>query len=532
MQWGTARRAPTSRYAASVQKVGARRAVPSRTFCSRYTEKMRSAARLLLVPVLLCAQSDELALKSQRGKEAMAAGRFAEAATIYSELVRDLPDNPGLLMNLGLAQHMAGQYRKAIPPLDAAVKLEPKLLPAWLFLGASHLKLGQPAKAIAPLEKVLELDANQKDARGMLADALFSLDRLERAAAEYRKVSELELDNPKGWYGLGRSFDALSRRAFAEIEKAAPESEYWLALVAGTRVAKQQYSSAFFFYRQALEKQPKMRGIHGALADVYKRTGHPDWAATEEARERALGAPDCSQARIECDFARGRYREVVEAAKGQKSAAAYYFASLAYNELALEAFSRLAQLPSSAELHQLMAESHRNQGRHSEAVKEWRETLKLSPGDPGIERELAVSLHQSRDYEGAQALLQRLLERDPYSAEVNFLLGDSLLNSQQPEKAIPYLKKAALSDPKVLAAQASLGRAYIQAGQAAQAIPHLKAALPLDDDGSLHYQLARAHLAAGRQDLAKEALEKYQQILKATAEERQKLEKQLQITPP
>src|SRR5712692_7021257 len=269
---------------------------------------MRLLAAYLLLPALLHAQSDELALQSQRGKEAMAAGHFAEAAAIYSELVRALPYNPGLLMNLGLAQHMAGQYRKAIPPLEAALKIEAKLLPAWLFLGASHLKVGEPAKAVPPFEKVLELDPNQKDAHGMLADALYWLDRLEPAAAEYRKLSDLDPENSKAWYGLGRSYDALSRRAFADLEKAAPESEYWLALVAGTRVAKQQYSSAFFFYRQALERQPQMHGIHGGLADVYKKTGHPEWAATEEARERALGPQDCSQARLECDFARSRYR--------------------------------------------------------------------------------------------------------------------------------------------------------------------------------------------------------------------------------
>lgn len=491
-----------------------------------------SAWALVLLAMPVWTQQDELGAKSARGREAMASGRFAEAAVIYAELVKALPDNPGLLLNLGMARHMAGQHRQAIAPFQAAVKLEPALLPAWLFLGASHLKLEETAKAIAPLEKVVALQTDHKEARQMLADALFSLDRFEPAAEHYRQLAELDPQNPRFWYGAGKSCELLSRRAFSELEKIAPESPYWLALAAGTRMAQQQYSGAFFFYRQALEKMPNLRGLHAAIAEIYKRTTHPDWAAIEEEKERKLGPPDCKSAKVECEFARRRYREVLAGTAGQKTAETFYWRSLAYNELALEAFTRLAQLGPTAEMHQLMAEAHRNQGRHQEAVKEWREALKFSPHNPDIQRDLAISLHQSRDYDGAQALLRDLLKRHPNSAELNFLIGDSLLNSQQAEKAIPFLKKSVQSDPNVLATQASLARALMQIGQAAQAIPHLQAALPIDDDGSLHYQLARACQSTGQQELAREALQKYQQIVKSEREQRQKLEQEMKITPP
>ena len=57
-----------------------------------------------LVAISAGAQSDDLALKSRRAKDLMAAGRFAEAIPIYEELVRAVPGNPGLLLNLGLAE--------------------------------------------------------------------------------------------------------------------------------------------------------------------------------------------------------------------------------------------------------------------------------------------------------------------------------------------------------------------------------------------------------------------------------------------
>ena len=71
------------------------------------------------------AQSDELIAKSKRAKEAMSAGRFEEAATLYSELVRAVPGNPGLIINLGLALHSVGQYQKAIVQFQAVLKQEP-----------------------------------------------------------------------------------------------------------------------------------------------------------------------------------------------------------------------------------------------------------------------------------------------------------------------------------------------------------------------------------------------------------------------
>ncbi len=489
-------------------------------------------APFVLLAALLGAQAEDLALKSRRAKELMAAGRFEEAIPIYRELVRAVPGNPGLLMNLGIAQHMAGRHRGAIEQFRAALKLEPGLTPAWLFLGASYLKLGRPAAAIEPLQKVVQAQPGHSEARQMLGDALLSLDRYQPAAVHFGKLAELQPENPRAWYGLGRSYEALARRAFEQLEKLAPESPWWLALAAESRSKQQQYSSAFYFYRQALARQPEMRGLHAALAEIYRKTGHQDWAAIEEQRERALKPPDCASRKLECGFLAGRFREVTAAGARAKTAESLYWQSRAYNELALDAFARLGSLPPSVEIHELLAEIHRNQGRHLEAAKELREALQLSPGNPRLLRHLAASLHVSRDYQAARPLLEDLVKREPDSAHLNFLLGDCLLNLQEPERAIAYLKKAVEREPKMLPAHSALARAYLQAGQGAQAVPHLKAALPLDEDGSLHYQLARAYQSGGQPELAKEMLKKYQEIRNSAQAQRRALEEEVQITAP
>ena len=93
----------------------------------------------------------------------MAAGRYAEAVPIYRGLVAAMPGNPGLLLNLGMALHMSGEDAEAIGPLEAALRIQPGLLPANLFLGASNLRLGRPAAATAPLQKVLLLHMHLQD---------------------------------------------------------------------------------------------------------------------------------------------------------------------------------------------------------------------------------------------------------------------------------------------------------------------------------------------------------------------------------
>src|SRR5262249_4905846 len=97
-------------------------------------------------------------------------------------------------------------------------------------------------------------------------------------------------------------------------------------------------------------------------------------------------------------------------------------------------------------------------------------------------------------------------------------------------KSIPYLEKSVRRDPALLPAHASLGLAYSRTGKSAEAAKHLEAALPLDDDGSLHYQLARAWQAAGLTEKARTMMEQYQEIQRKL--QAQKSEAAQEIAPP
>ena len=499
---------------------------------------MKAANLLLFSLVSILAQSsclahsDDFAVKSRRAKELMAEGRFVQAVPLYRELNQAVPNNPGLLLNLGMALHMAGDERKSIPQLEAAVKLDPNLAPAWLFLGAARLQLGKVPAAVEALKMVLGLQPDHRGALEMLGGALLSLDRAAEATNQYQKLAELAPESSAAWYGLGRSYESLAVRAFDKLQKTAPESAYWLALVADARLRDRQFSSAFFLYRHALEKAPEMRGLHAAVAEIYRKTEHPDWARTEEEKELGLPQPDCRTQSFECQFREGQFNTLVNATKGVNTPESLYWGARALNELALQAFTRLGQLSPSLEQHELKANIDSGQKKYDEAAAEWSEALNLSPTDKQVQKQLAISLKFSQDYTGALEILQSLLQGQPASAELNYLVGETLVDLQRVEEAIPLLKRALTHDPKLLAAHKALARALLAAGRAAEAIPHLQAALATDEDGSLHYQLASAYQASGQPGLSRQALLRYQKIQRSAAAAREAAIREAEITPP
>ncbi len=477
----------------------------------------------LVVALLVClialgasvaVQAQDLAAKSSEAAAAMRAKRFERAAELYRELKRAIPDNPGLTMNLGLALHSSGRYEAALEQFGQVVRLDPSMGPAWLLLGVGNLKLGRSSAALAPLEKAVELLPDNTLALLELGDTLLQQERFDQAAVNFQKLMKLDSANPKGWLGLGSSYASLSRISAERLEAVAPESGYRDLLVADSRFDLDQYRSAFAYYRRAAEKLPEMPGVHQSLARVYRAAGHEEWARVEDEREKLTPTPDCRAERLLCSYRDQAYEQVVASEQSQEPQT-LYLRTKAYSALAERAHARLAALPLSSAIHQVMATQLHMRGQYREAVEEWRRALEFEPSNAALRTKLAHSVWSSGDYEAAQPMLEELLEITPESAQLHFMLGHGLLSRQLNEDAIAPLEDAVRLDPEMLEARGSLARAYLRISQPEQAIPHLEAALPTDADGSLHYQLARAYQTAGRAADARKAMADYKQALES-----------------
>lgn len=486
---------------------------------------------LLLSPSAAAAlpQANELAVRSREGSAALRAGRFDEAARIYTELLASASEDAGLLMNLGMALAMGGKEAEAIGPLERAVSLNPKLLPAQLFLGSSYMALGEPGKAVGPLERVVAARPAEIEHRRVLASAYAALGRHADASAQLRRVTKVAPKLPGGWYALGHAYNAIAQDALATFEQEPEDSPWRRLLVADALAADGRLADAFGIYREERDKLPAVTTIHESVARIYERSGRADWAAQERARVPA--GPRCAGSKPLCEFRAGRHRAALSAALAGNDPESRYWRVRAATQLAEAAFKRLDALPDSRERREVRATRAMAERRFADAIAELKAALSFAPGDPALLDDLGTAYYFARDYEQAAGVLTKLARNARGDARLLTLAGDSLAQLQRLDEAIPLLQRAAAAAVDDPTPRSLLGRAYVMKGEFAAAIPLLEPQLPADGDGSVHIQLARAYQGAGQPEKAEPLLKRAEELQQA-AQARNAATPQRTITPP
>jgi tetratricopeptide (TPR) repeat protein len=477
---------------------------------------MRKALATLLL-VIACglpafAQDDSLSDKSKRAHLDMNAGRYREAAAIYRELVRALPAEPRLRLNLGLALIKSGQPAEAVPELQKATAGNAQLAPAWFLLGLAYAQLKRPADAIAPLRAAVRLDTANSEALLELADAELSAGDSLRASQDFSTLAAHHSEMPKAWQGLGVSYLALSEHALQNVKSKGPESGYWCSLQARTSAAEENVMSAQRLYRHCLSLDAQMPGLHGALAGLHRENGDMAEAEREEELETKVKKSACDTASSACLYLRNEWSEVIQKQALDPSVENSYWASLAGAELARQSFQHLAALPASSEMHDVLARLDEQSGKRLDAVAEWRKAVVLDPSNLHLQARLAKSLFRAREYPEAQHLFEKLVDTQPDNPDWLYFLGGTLLRQGQEADSLPYFEKVARLQPDSLPIQENLGRVYLKSGQIEKAIACLERALPIDDDGSISFALSTAYRKQGRTEDAQSALKRYREM--------------------
>jgi tetratricopeptide (TPR) repeat protein len=465
----------------------------------------------------------------------MQKGNFDGAAGMYQELVRAVPGDAGLLMNLGMALAMGGHEAEAVAPLERAIKLKPALVPAHLFLGSSYLALGEASKAVAPLRRAVAAEPANIEYRRLLARAYVETERPFEAASELRTITELAPKLPAAWYALFHAYNDVAQEAigsFADQASTPGEQPWQQLLLADALLADGRFNDAFPVYRETLAALPSMVSIRDSIARIYEQTGHQDWAAIEREKGRLTEA-QCARRRALCAFRAARYRAALSAAAAGKDPESRYWRARAAAELTKEALDRLDTLPDSRERREARAAVATADRRYPDAVRELKTALQFAPKDVGLIGQLGTALYLSREYEPALEVLGPIVEQAPASEDVRVLTayGDSLLQLDRVEDAVRYLRRAFTADTADQAASLSLARACIRQGDFRAALPLLEWQLAGDTDGSVHVLLSRALAGLGQTEKADAMLAKSQEI-QAAARERAVQEGKRTISPP
>jgi tetratricopeptide (TPR) repeat protein len=446
------------------------------------------ALGLSFVFLLLASVPQDPAAEAREANQAMAASDFSKAVAIYSRLNRSFPDNLDIQRNLGLALHSSGRYADALRCFEEILDRAPDDKVALLFAGIELTAAHHPARAVSTLTKLINEDRSNIAALIARGQAYFISDDFSAAIRDFSQAVEGAPSNLRAWEGLGRSYIGAFQRTFQWIEVNGGSSGEWYALLGRSALDSGDSKRAFWLLHEAAARSPDLPGIHNSLAEIYRNTGHQDWAAIELQREQ--------QNKAEASLTPIRQR---------------YFQAIELQQKSAQVLDRLAQHPDTVEYHSLAGAALRLQNRDTESASEFRRAVQLSPANSALKIELSTSLWLAKDCKSAIPVVQDLLRKDPLSSEANHIMGECLDSQNHASEAIPFLRTALRSDPNLLPGEAALGRAYFHLGDYNSAVEHLRRAASLGDPNVL-FQLATACRKLGLAKESAEYLEEYKRL--------------------
>lgn len=215
------------------------------------------------------------------GDAAFRAGRYAEAAAIFSAYSERHPTNPWGHYMTGLAAWKSGDPTRAIEGFDRALALDSAHVKSLLNSSRVYLELNQPVQALERIERAVAVDSSA-DAFRLLGRVRYVSGDVDGAIGAYRRA--LVVDERDVW--------AMNNLGLVYLEQGRPEE----ALAPLARAVELRSNAPVFLNN---------------LGIALERTGH--YAAARESFERALAA-DSTYGKASVSLA--RVSALVEADEG------------------------------------------------------------------------------------------------------------------------------------------------------------------------------------------------------------------------
>lgn len=270
---------------------------------------------------------------------------------------------------------------------------------------------------------------------------------------------------------------------------------------------------------------PKAGSSPGEAADnLYKEGRYWQCAerlkstSTNESAGNLLLLANCSYWTGDYDLSSKASAQLL--AKAPHSVEGLYWSIKANERLAFKSLEQFEQLePNSATNHILFGDMLRQRRQYSDAEAEYRKALDLSPKNHAALLGLASAYYGDSDTAKVLETTQEALTLSPDDPELNLLMAEGLISGYKFTDAEPFLKKSLTVKPQMLPhVHALLGDVYAKTGRPQEAIEQLKMGLESDDDGHIHYLLARLYRDSGDTKDANAALEQMKTIRQESRE--------------
>jgi tetratricopeptide (TPR) repeat protein len=219
------------------------------------------------------------------GTTALKSGDYDTAIRAFQKVLSLDNEFAPAFLNLGLAYHLSRRYERAIEAFTKALELDRDVGGAALFLGIDYYEINSPEKAIKPLEKALAATPEDPEAHLWLGRSLLAAGRISEAIPHLDKGLAANPDDPGLMYTVGRSHLLLAQKIFEDLYNKFPHSS-WVHLFLGQSFRDEGKTDlAIAEYKEALQSDPKIRGAHEALGDLYLKGKGADAAEAEYTRE-------------------------------------------------------------------------------------------------------------------------------------------------------------------------------------------------------------------------------------------------------
>jgi len=208
------------------------------------------------------------------------AGRLAEAAQIYADVLRGDPRNFEALHALGILRYQCGELDQAERLIFEAIRINPGAADALYNRGSLLLRLNRMEEALTCFDRALEQKPDYAESLGNRGSTLMRLGRHEEALADFTRLTGLKPGLAEAWNNRGAALMKLERygEARASFDKAlALRPNYLDVRRSRTAVsfALKDYAAALAGADEVLALDPRNAEIcelrAGALAGLNRR---------------------------------------------------------------------------------------------------------------------------------------------------------------------------------------------------------------------------------------------------------------------
>ena len=407
-------------------------------------------------------------------------GQLSNAVPLLRTLQKEVPNDPQVLYQLGLAHLGQRRYAAATEALEqAAAKLgSPE---ARYALGMSQLGLGQGALGLASLEKAFAADPGNSSVGTTLATLYAQRGERQKAIQVAEAMLKRDPDNLTALNFLGAVKGAAGDRAGARAayqQALAKDPEFRPAALNLARLdmSEGRYDDARRRLEAMLAKRPKDHSVMFELGVLEQRAGRPAEAIRhlQKANDIQRVDPRPGLALVDLLLAQRQGTKALEVAK---ELATRYRKNLAVQLAAGRAYLAVGDLP--------------------QARLVFQEATRFAAFDPAQQVAIGRLQLAAANPDGALYSADKALQGRPEDADALALIVDVEVNRREFAKAEASLKTLSAKHPKSAQTAVAAGNLAMARGTYPAAVVAYQAALARAETTGNAINVARAQLAAG-----------------------------------